>query len=358
MLKKISVLANLVMVAFATNAQQVNEKPKVAFSGGLDGYYRTDFTSNKYGTNNGTSFTGTKNSFELGMATVKADISAAKEKAAATIDLGFGGRAEEFSYNDAGSRAYIKQAFVTYAATDKLKFTFGKFATHVGYELVDAQANRNYSMSYMFTNGPFFHTGVKADITSGDWGFMAGIADFVDNTSNGTTAGSRDINNLIAQVSKSFNEGKVKAYLNYSGFFGAADVGVGGVEAVHQVDAVVTATISSKFNVAYNITNQSIKTLGNSAQSWLGNAVYLNFDPKDNFGLTARAEIISDSKKIKYGAAENIFATTVSANVKRGALTFIPELRFESSKNAIYTKGSGAANKSAFSAVFAAVYKF
>ena len=54
------------------------------------------------------------------------------------------------------------------------------WATHVGYELVDPQLNRNYSMWYMFTNGPFTHTGLKADITKGKHGFMVGISNATD----------------------------------------------------------------------------------------------------------------------------------------------------------------------------------
>ena len=79
-------------------------------------------------------------------------------------DLGFGKRAEEFSYNDEATRFAIKQLYLTYAPWENVKFTAGSWATHVGYELVDAHLNRNYSMSYMFSNGPFFHTGVKTDI--------------------------------------------------------------------------------------------------------------------------------------------------------------------------------------------------
>ena len=60
------------------------------------------------------------------------------------------------------------------------KFTFGKFGTHVGYELLDPQLNKNYSMSYMFTNGPFSHTGFKANLTKGKHGFMLGVSNATD----------------------------------------------------------------------------------------------------------------------------------------------------------------------------------
>ena len=80
-------------------------------------------------------------------------------KVSAVADLGFGPRAKDFSYTDDGITQAIKQLYVSYAPTDWVKFTVGTWATHVGYELLDPQLNRNYSMSYMFTNGPFSHTG-------------------------------------------------------------------------------------------------------------------------------------------------------------------------------------------------------
>src|SRR5450755_4688065 len=73
--------------------------PTPTITGSVDVYYRYNFNDPKSGaTNNYTSFTNSQNSFELGMASIRADHSFGK--ASATIDLGFGRRAEEFSYND------------------------------------------------------------------------------------------------------------------------------------------------------------------------------------------------------------------------------------------------------------------
>ncbi|HYE56707.1 MAG TPA: outer membrane beta-barrel protein, partial [Chitinophagaceae bacterium] len=146
------------------------------FSGSADIYYRYDFA--KTSTNNLTSFTNSHNSFELGMASVKLEYKF--NKVSMVADLGFGKRATEFSYNDEGIAAGIKQLFVTYTPADWIKFTTGSWTTHIGYELIDPQLNRNYSMSYMFTNGPFFHTGLKADLTKGKHGLMIGVANATD----------------------------------------------------------------------------------------------------------------------------------------------------------------------------------
>ncbi len=60
-------------------------------------------------------------------------------KAGVTVELGFGRRAQDFSYNDGTANPYfslanVVQAYVFYNITDKIKLTAGKWATHIGYE--------------------------------------------------------------------------------------------------------------------------------------------------------------------------------------------------------------------------------
>jgi Putative beta-barrel porin-2, OmpL-like. bbp2 len=353
MLRKISLATATVLFFFASQAQDSTKSLTV--SGSIDAYYRYNFAGQK---NNYTSFTNSQSSFELGMASLRADATALSGKVGATVDLGFGRRAEEFSYNDGAANGFltlsnIKQAYITYAPSSKVKFTAGKFATHVGYELLDAPLNRNYSMSYMFTNGPFFHTGLKADITAGPIGFMLGLTNYTDQSTATTTT-----NNLIAQVSGATKNGKLKVYLNYSGFGGSKKgLNPSGLKSLNQFDAVILGTISSKFNIGYNGTVQSRKPVTGSSGSWIGNALYLNFDPTDKVGITLRSELISDSKTIYFGT-KSIFANTISVDAKVGPLTIIPELRFESAQSNFYLKNNGSGTKSTVSALVAAVYKF
>lgn len=357
MLRKISLAVGTVCSFFAANAQDSTKS--LSFSGSIDGYYRYNFAGKL---NNYTSFTNSQSSFELGMASLRADATALSGKVGATVDLGFGRRAEEFSYNDgattAGKNGFltlgaVKQAYVTYAASSKVKFTAGKFATHVGYELLDAPLNRNYSMSYMFTNGPFFHTGLKADIAAGPVAFMVGLTNYTDQSTATTST-----KNFIAQFSGGSKSGKLKFYLNYSGFGGSTGgVNPSGLKSLNQVDLVVLGTVSSKFNIGYNGTVQSRKPVTGSTGSWIGNALYFNVDPTDKTGITLRTELISDSKTIYYGT-KSIFAGTLSVNCKVGPLTIIPEFRYESAQSNFYLKSNGSGTKSSATALIAAVYKF
>lgn len=354
-------LTTAVVVLSSVSAIVAQDTTKtLTFSGGIDAYYRYNFTGGE-ATNNYTSFTNSQSSFELGMASLRADATALSGKVTGTVDLGFGRRAEEFSYNDgdagAGKNGFIslsniKQLYVTFAPSSKVKFTFGKFGTHVGYELLDAQLNRNYSMSYMFTNGPFFHTGLKADITAGPVGFMVGVTNFTDQATSTT-----NVKSVIAQVSGGTSNGKVKAYLNYVGSFGSKTLSIpGSLESLSQIDLVVTGTISSKFNIGFNGTLQS-RDQGATSGSWKGLALYLNADPSETIGLTLRSEYISDSKTIYFGT-KNIFANTLSLNYKVGPLVIIPEFRFETAQSEIFVKKDGSTTKSTPTALLAAVYKF
>ncbi len=354
MLRKIFLAATAAMGFYFSHAQ--DSTMKVSYSGGLDGYYRYNFNNQQ---NNYTSFTNSQSSFELGMATLKADATAMSGKVGATVDLGFGRRAEEFSYNDGeakngfASLALLKQAYVSYAPTKKLKFTAGKFATHVGYELLDAPLNRNYSMSYMFTNGPFFHTGVKADIVAGPIGLMFGLTNYTDQTTAITST-----KNFIAQASYVSKNEKIKAYLNYSGFAGAdSGKNPSALKSIHQIDAVVNYIVNKKVGLGYNGTVQSRQPVDGSSGSWIGNALYINYDHTSSIGLTLRSEFISDDKKI-YFTTKNIFANTISLNYKVGPLTIIPELRFESTESEFYLKSDGTGTKSTASGLVAVVYKF
>mgnify|MGYP005812706995 CR=1 FL=1 len=334
--------------AFSQDSTEA-EKPKPTISGSVDAYYRYNFLNAKDvpSFNNATSFTNSQNSFELGMASVKFEHSFGK--VGAVVDLGFGPRAREFSYTDDGAAAAIKQAFVTYSPSDKFTFTFGKFGTHVGYEVLDPQLNRNYSMSYMFSYGPFLHTGLKADVNVSDnFGFMLGIANPTD-----LTTADFEKKFFLGQLHAATSDGNISGYLNY----------VGGktldLTKTSQFDLVLTGKINDKFSLGYNGTTRTLQFDKDPKQSFWGSALYVNFDPTAAFGLTLRGEYFDDKKNGTDGAiGTSIFATTLSANFRVGGLTFIPEFRIDSAKDNFFIKNSGDLTKSSSTLLFAAVYSF
>jgi len=362
-------LYSFFILSFATVAASAqtdtSKTPATTISGSVDVYYRANSGGNKY-INNITSFTNSSASFELGMASLRVDHSFGK--VSATADLGFGRRAEEFSYNESHSTLLaVKQLYVTYAPSSAIKFTMGKWGTHIGYEVVDAFANRNYSMSYMFTEGPFFHTGLKADVSlGGKTAFMVGVANPTDFST--TTAGTKV---AIAQLSTATSNDKFKAYLNFQGYGGvsnAAPIASGSSYMLYrhltQFDVVLNAAISNNFGLGYNGTVQTVNDGTN--KSWWGSALYFNYDPVSSFGLTLRTEYFGDKDGVKLYVVNadqatvgaNVFAATLSGNIKVQGLTIIPEVRVDNASQNLFTKGNGDPSKTVIAGILAAVYKF
>ena len=354
MLRKIF-LGSIVCLTFISGFSQSDStkpaeptSPAPTITGSVDAYFRYNFNDPKDHTNNFTSFTNAQNSFQLGMASIRADHSFGK--ASATVDLGFGTRAEEFAYGDPSHPTLfaVKQAYISYAVSDKFKLTIGKWATHIGYEVTDAYLNRNYSMDYMFSYGPFSHTGIKADIGLGKKSaLMLGVANTTDVVAE---AGSRRY--AIAQFSTGSSNDKVKLYLNYQGSYG-------GSFSTTQFDAVLTAAVTDKFSIGYNGTVQTTKPDGGSSASWWGSAVYLTADPTTAFGITLRGEYFDNKKAVVSAPASSIFDLTLSPNFRVGNLTIIPELRLDAGKDEIFLKSDGVTGtKTTVTGILAATYHF
>jgi len=329
-MKKFSIVMVMVLINQLVFSQDSTKKTSpLTITGSVDAYYRYNFNNAKDSmrTNNYTSFTNSQNSFELGMASVKADYTAGKIEGVA--DLGFGRRAEEFSYNDKGTLAAIKQAYLSYSPSGKVKFTIGKWMTHVGYEVCDAYLNRNYSMDYMFSYGPFFHTGLKADITvNKNFAFMLGVANPTDMVS-----ASFAKKHILGQVHLTSTNSKLNGYLNYMGGKDLSGT------AVNQGDVIITGTISSKFSIGYNGTIKNVRPKAGSSNSWWASALYLNYDPTSIFGLTARGEYFDDKKGVA-GFGTGIYDLTLSGNIHIDNLTIIPEFRIDGAKNPIFYKNA------------------
>lgn len=337
----------------ASPAREQDPKPVISITGSADVYYRIDFGKNRI--NNLTSFTNSDNSFALGMASVK--VQHKTDKMEMVADVGLGTRVKEFAYNEEGLLSAIKQLYVSYTPTGWLKLTAGTWATHVGYELLDPQLNRNYSMSYLFTNGPFHHTGVKAELTKGKSGFMIGLSNATDYRI--PQEGRINKRFLLAQYHLDISE-NLKVYLNY----------VGGknpdTSKSHQFDMVLTEKMSDRFNIGLNATINTIRSWdgvkNTSAKNWWGTALYLNYDPRSWLGFTLREEWFNDHNQLKQFAAApaggTVWASTFSVNLKSGGFLFIPEFRIDRASEFLFQAKGGTPRKTTGSFLLAAVYAF
>ena len=98
---------------------------------------------------------------------------------------------------------------------------------------------------------------------------------------------SPDKDKMVSKTSEKFN-----AYLNY---VGGEDLDA---NKISQFGLTATAKISDKFGIGYDGTVKTVNPEIGSTESWFGSALYLNFDPSEKVGITARGEYFSDKKSV------------------------------------------------------------
>lgn len=351
-------LAALLVASFAATAQdEESSKPELSISGSVDAYFRSNLSPTNYGNQQapGSSFAN-QNGFALGMANLIIGLEG--EKAGFVADLVYGPRGTDAVFNSTtASSSIVNQLYVYWNVSDAMTLSFGNFNTFLGYEVISPTANFNYSTSYMFSYGPFSHSGLKLDYAaSDDLSFMVGIFNPTDYTDYNPV----DTYSIGAQV------GFKGVYLNllYGDQTGSAD----GVNALFQVDLTAGWDLSDALYLGVNGTYNTTDVDGADATGFMGAAAYLQFALSDAFSVGTRVEYFSEFGEfgavgIDYTAFPDadgegsVIDVTLSANYTVGSLTFIPEVRIDAVSEDVYTDGTDATGSLA-SFVLGAVYAF
>nr|MBI1232839.1 outer membrane beta-barrel protein [Cytophagales bacterium] len=375
-------------VSFSQEAE-VEEKPAaVTFAGSVDTYFRTNLNAPNKGEGfqaPATSF-GNLPGFSLGMANIIATYEG--EKVGFVADLVFGPRGEDAVFGSplygggfAGSSQVVNQLYVYWALNDVVIITAGNFNTYLGYEVISPTGNFNYSTSYMFSYGPFSHTGVKADFAlSENWGLMASVMNPTDMTEF-NLFGSYTYG---AQLSHSTDNGGT--YLNF--LYGDQDgkltmengpgFGNFSLGRTFQVDLTtgynVTDAVFLGFNGTYNTSSAgqirngtSIVDATGDGAGFYGAAGYLQATTSDVFAIGARAEYFNVFNGGLEGVVGidnttgdgSVFAVTLSGNAKIAKnLTLIPEVRLDSMSENFFTNNDMDPSQSLASFLVAAVFSF
>jgi hypothetical protein len=384
-MKKVILLLSSLFLGFTAQAQDSTTAApgKFTFSGYMDTYYFGNFNNPKSQSNLGLNGSGVGNArafdqkagqFGIGLIQAKAVYSASKVDA--VMDLTFGPFSDLGNYGNyigplgPGSTSLaIKQAYITFKATSKLSFTAGQFGTHIGYEVIDAPVNYNYSLSNLFNNGPFYHIGLKAQYAFSDRAsLMLGLVNNVDNLfDNNKKKG------LIGQFFFSPVSGW-NVYLNAimsNEASKSVDV-VNQDNAMYQLyDLTTTYQISSKFFLGLNAATGSQKGdyqgYGgpSTSKSWGGVAVYSNYAFTDKFGMGIRYETFDNKNGARAltdaagnGASVNSITVTGNITAADGHLLFKPELRIDSYSADKFEKNDGKLTPSQTTLGMAAIFKF
>ncbi|RED91734.1 outer membrane beta-barrel protein [Marinoscillum furvescens] len=336
-------LTALMLLAVVTvNAQ--DEPAGFTFSGSVDTYFRTNLNAENQvdldddGTYDAyqapaTSFAN-QPGFALGMVNLIAAYEG--EKVGFVGDLVFGPRGTDAVFaSTTASSSIVNQLYVYWNVSDAVTLTAGNFNTFLGYEVISPTANFNYSTSYMFSYGPFSHSGLKADIGLGDLSLMLGVFNPTDATDFNPTGD----------------------------YVGGAQIGYGGAylnflfdDEFFQVDLTAGWDLSETFYLGVNATSAS--------DNFYGAALYLQNSFSESFAMGLRGEYFSDEGVGAITVGENVVDLTLSANYSVGNLTLIPEFRLDlySEEDVVITDYSSPTDfetgSSLASFVVAGVYSF
>ena len=383
-MKKTLTTAFSLLLGFSSFSQEKTEDSgKFTFSGYVDSYYMANLNNPINRNNLGTSgtaraFDQKAGQFSLGLVQTKMTYSTSKIDIVG--DLTFGPNADLGNYGNVvgripgstGTALAIKQAYVTWKATDKLSLTMGQFGTHIGYEVIDAPVIYHYSLSNLFNNGPFYHVGLKAQYTFSDKVYlMAGVVNNVDNLDDNNRA-----KGIIGQLFVSPLAGW-NVYLNaISSAEGNADATGKTPDGTYNLfDLTSTYQISPKFMVGLNAVSGSqtgdYQTLVSNPKfvknsgTWGGVAFYTNYSISNAFSVGARYENFNNQNAVRglridenTGVTVNSLTITTTFTVADGHLLIKPEFRSDSFDKNFFVDGDGKNQKSQATLGLAVIAKF
>ena len=331
-----TVLLTTIMISNPISAQDTDEstpEPTFNFSGSVDTYFRSSFTEDPVAP--GTSFANL-NGFSLGMANFI--VSYEGEKSGFVADVVFGPRGSDAVFGSVGnSSEMVNQLYAYYNIAEGVTVTLGNFNTFLGYEVISPAANFNYSTSYMFSYGPFSHTGAKLDFSiSEDVSLMIGVFNQTDQTEA--------------------NYDRYTAFGAQLGLYGQYINLLAGDE-YFQLDYTGGFDLSDSFFLGINATTATLA----GDTGFAGVALYPQLSASDSFAIGLRGEFFSETDGfgalVSDGDADN-FSLTLTGSFTSGNFIFKPELRLDSASSEIFAISPTETSDSLTSFVMAMIYTF
>lgn len=373
------------LMSSAAFGQDTDSTRNFTLSGSIDVYARTALGAENdaiggYGPSS--AFANLKG-FSLGMANLIAAYNG--EKAGFVADLVFGPRGRDAVFVEDGftGQRIINQMFAYLKLGNSVTLNMGQFNTFLGYEVISPTVNVNYSTSYLFSYGPFTHTGLRADFDFGN-GMVGKLA--VMNPTDLLEFNPVNTYTLGAQIGKTSDAGGVWLNLIYGDQDGTLDEDdfpfdengdlLTSAGSLFQADLTLGYNLSDKFYLGFNTSFQtvasgeeftapgSIDDTDGDATSFYGFAVYPKFTLSDAFALGLRGEYFSEKKGhlgiigLDNNGDGNVVALTASGNISVGNLMLIPEIRLDKTSENSFLDKDGDPTDSMISLLFAAVYKF
>ena len=212
----------------------------------------------------------------------------------------------------------------------------GRFNTYLGYEVISPTGNFNYSTSYLFSNGPFSHLGLKADFAlSEDFSLMLAVMNATDVYDNitGDYAFGAQLGYAGQFLNLYYDNDEVLGFeIDYTGGFDLSD------------------DIFLGINGAYQTSEDA---------GFYGVALYPQLATSDSFSIGLRGEYFGYHDK-DVDDLPSVFAATITGSYSLENLIIKPEIRLDSWSNDAepYFDADGEASNSLAAFTLAAIYSF
>ena len=300
------ILTLLLLGSMLSYGQDSLNTSKLSFEGSADVYYRRNISTANTEVAPATSFAN-KNGFSLGMFNLISSYDT--DNTGFVADLVFGPRGEDAVFLSTGNSSIVNQLYAYWDVSDNITLTMGNFNTFLGYEVISPVGNFNYSTSYMFSYGPFSHSGLKADVKLAE-DFTAMLA--VLNATDETEFNSSNFSTLGAQLAYK------NTYLNALYGKQSADA-----NPMFQIDLTGGYDLSDNFYLGVNSTYNETDSAG-----FYGAALY----PQYKFGALStgvRAEYFSNTEM-------DVINLTLTLDYVVENLNFKLEYRIDKSEQVIF----------------------
>jgi hypothetical protein len=316
----------------AGSASQAKADMTLNWSGFVTAAYTFNIDEPRSGINHGRIFDQEDNTFQVPLAEL-AVTGGVDNGPSFNLVLNFGDVAGEIhsaGLLDDVSGFDVQQVNVSYKG-----FTFGKFATLIGAEVIESPSNMNYSRSYLFGLAiPFTHTGVLYQTEVSGIGLAGGIVNGWDNFDD-----NNDSKSYMAQVAVPMGD---KGSVSVQGIYGAEET-----DNEHDmrglIDLVASFSPSDGLDLVFNADwgNEENAALDGSDANWWGAAAYIDAMLTDTFGVAGRAEFFSDSDGAR-GLDADVWEVTITGHQAYGdnAMARL-EARYDSASRDIFEDGDG-----------------
>jgi hypothetical protein len=233
---------------------------------------------------------------------------------------------------------FYAQAFLP-GIGDGTTVKVGRFATHVGYELVQAPDTPFVSRSYMFQYNPFTHTGIWATTSLGDnwtvgYGASTGTDTFLDAPTNNLT--------FLGQLKWAPKDGKTTAAFNVV-ITDPSYIASQNFQVYNFYNLVVTHKFSDKLTYVLDAGYTHMDdypTAGSGTVHWYGAANYLIYAHNDKLTSTFRAEVFNDQQGARTGFAGLYSEATYGLAYKAmDGLIIRPSIRYDNNAQTAVWEG-------------------